>query len=162
MRDFLKQNPGGVMLIMAAVLIGIVAVGVQGCDLKQMIKVNVPQGVQAAVNVPPKVSLAEAQNVYEDFRAWSGRQTASFSESIESGWRWFGFFQGAMRIGLAEAQAAGMGAFPLGGLLVSLLMGAGGLAITKPGTAAKIAEEKRASFNKGHEEGVAAANGGAS
>lgn len=149
----MAENQIGVTLFLVAVLAAVCAMGVQGCDLSQAIKVSVPQGIQGAVNVPAKVTLADAQDVYEDFRAWSSRQVDSFSESIESGWRWHGFFQGALRIGLAEAKAVGMGGFPIGGLLLSLITGAAGLAMTRPGTAAKIAAEKMASHNKGLEEG---------
>ena len=153
MKHFVSENPVGVVLTLLAISLTAAVMGSQGCDLSRMVKVSVPQGMQAALNVPPKATLADCQNILDDFRAWSNRQTETFADSVESGWRWFGFFQSAMRIGLAEAGAAGVGAIPFGGLALSLLMGTGGLFMRKPGTDRMVASEKRASYNKGLKEG---------
>lgn len=153
MKQFVTDNPTAVTLVVVAVLFLATSLGMQGCDLTQAINVSVPQGIQGAMNVPGQVTLADAQLIYDNFIVWSKGQADSFGENIAQGWRWFGFFKGAMDMGLAQAGALGIGALPIGGIALSALTYAAGLLTKKPGTDKWVATEKEASFNKGMEEG---------
>lgn len=135
------------MTIIAFVLTGfIVATGMNGCQVTDFVKVNVPLPVQKATNSPPKVTLTDAPDVLEAYIA-SGDK---FHSNMAKGYEWVGFLSALGTTGFEMGKSA----IPGGALGLSLLSLAGGIFIKGPGTA----KEKNDSYNKGLKEGQALAN----
>ncbi|MCH8853829.1 MAG: hypothetical protein IID41_14425, partial [Planctomycetes bacterium] len=61
----------------------------------------------------------------------------------------FSFISSTLNAGLSLAQGPVSAAFPGGAIIFGVLTGAAGLFLNRPGTAAKMAGEKEASFNEG-------------
>ena len=163
---WLKSNKAATgFLASGAVVLAIIA-GMQGCRISDLVKVRVPPNIQRVTGSAPVVTLTDAPGIRSDAITLQTRAIAQFDDAIQRGQMWSDFFAAGLNLGvvMGEGTLAGV---PGGGLLVSLLFGAGGLMMRKPGdgktiktlegdllgqaTAAleKLAKEKRASYNKG-------------
>jgi hypothetical protein len=164
--NWLKSNKAATgFLASGAVLLAVMA-GIQGCEISDLVKVKVPPNIQRVTGSAPIVTLTDAPAIRADAITLQTRAIAQFDESIQRGQMWGDFLAAGLNLGLTAGEGA-LAGVPGGGLLVSLLFGAGGLMMRKPGdgktiktlegdllgqaTAAleKLAKEKRASYNKG-------------
>ena len=144
--EFLKSNKTGVSIVTAVMAAFLLMAGMNGCQLTDLVKVNVPMPVQKATNSPPKVTLTEAPEVMAAYI----RSGEKFKENISRGYEWLGFLSALGTTGIEMGKSV----IPGGAIGLSLLSLAGGIFIKGPGTA----KEKNRSFNKGMQEGQRLAN----
>ena len=163
---WLKNNKAAAGFIASGAVVLAIIAGMQGCRISDMVKVRVPPNIQRVTGSAPVVTLTEAPGIRSDAITLQTRAIAQFDDSIQRGQMWSDFKAAGLNLGVVMGEGAVAG-IPGGGLLTSLLFGAGGLLLRKPGdgkliktlesdalgqaTAAleKLADEKRASFNKG-------------
>jgi len=139
--DWLKQNKIGASILTGTAVIALIIAGMNGCQITDYVKVNVPIAVQKATNSPSKVTMTDAPGVLEAYY----KSGDIFATNIDRGWEWVGFFASMG----TTAMEMGKSAIPGGALGLGLLTFASGLMIKGPGTA----KGKEASYNKGLEAG---------
>jgi hypothetical protein len=143
--EWIKTNKWSTALlaVAAAVLIG--AAAMQGCSLGTIIKHDVPPAMRQYNDGKPKVSLNDAPFVLEDYLSGVERNVGQFVAANEVAHKVRDVIASLATIGLEEL---GNAPFPGAAMVSGLLMGVAGLMTRKPGTAAEIAREKMASYNK--------------
>lgn len=149
--DWIKSNRAATIAAVAALAIVIPAI--TGCELGDHIKHDVPKDMQVDNGNQPKVSLNDAERVLEDYIKRVERNVGDFVAANEKAHVWFDAINSILTVSMNELGAV---AFPGAGILLPSLMAFGGLMIRKPGTAKAIADEKMASYNKGHDTAIAA------
>ena len=133
---------------MSAAIVLFACLGIQGCDLQKMIKVDVPEGVQQSVPVGEQVPLSESEYAWDQWSNWVEANSEAFARNIEDG---------RSRLTLIEnITAMGMGAlgevsntFPGGAVLFSGLSLLTGWFLKRPGEDKAVAKEKEDSYNAG-------------
>lgn len=138
------------LTIGAAVALSLVALA--GCQIGDLVRVNVPQAVRLTVPSEPRVSFNEAKVVYDDWRAGVERTAEQFRQELDRKAELVSLLASLTSDGLAAGIPA-LESLPGGGLLATGLVGLGAWFIRSPGTEARLRKEKEASFNKGLEEG---------
>jgi len=155
--DWIKQNKSAVGL-MAALVVGVsVTMGMKGCDINSWVKVSVPGPIATRLGTPPRVTLAEAPLVLQDWQAYSERYARQFASNIEEARAWADMFRMAIDLGYAHAETAAFAAFPAGGAAMGLVSFALGLVLNRPGTAQRMSKEKEKSYNAGLDKATAPA-----
>jgi len=150
MTDWIKKNPMAISLAVASLALLFVNLAVAGCQVSDLVKVEVPDGVKTAVGVDGVVTLTDVPDVWDDWKDFVEKNTKRFESETERSYEILGFINGATQMALSAAGTAAP-AFPGGAILLSLLSGAAGLYMKKPGTDRAIAKEKEASYNAGLE-----------
>lgn len=143
MFEWFRKNILGSSLWLVAAGLAVAMLHMQGCQLTDLVPVDVPEEVQRATGAEESVSLTEAPMVAEDY----ARAGAEFGVNIDEAYERFGFVRGLIETGVE----LGSEYFPGGGVLLSALFGFGGLLMKGPGTS----KEKEESFNAGLERGQA-------
>lgn len=146
--DYIKGNKTGVS-ILAVVFIGILGLAfASGCQIGDMIKVNVPESVQTTTNSKPVVSLNKATYVRKQYVNEVKSALEEFDANIEGASAFRDLAVSLLNTGMVAGQGA-LAGFPGGAVLMSVLAGVGGLYLKKPGSDAELASAKQASFNSG-------------
>jgi hypothetical protein len=114
-----------------------------GCDMRQLVKVDAPPGVLETLDVEGPISLAEADLIYADWREWVERNTERFERAVEAADERYRFIHSWVAIGMDAAGTASEG-IPYGGLLFGALTGAVGLMLPQPKLAAPKKDEPKA------------------
>lgn len=125
-----------------------------GCQVGDLVQANVPQSVRKVVPSEPRVSYNDAKIVYADWRASVERTAEQFQQELDRKAELVSLLSSLTN----DALTAGipvLEALPGGGLLATGLVGFGAWFLRSPGTTARVAKEKEASFNKGLEKGQA-------
>lgn len=156
MIEWIKSNRITVSFAVAAVAVLLVSVAAAGCQVSDLITVDVPTDVKDAVGVDGRVSLTQVPDIWDDWQDYVKRNTERLERSTERSYELLGFINSATDIAIGAAEGAAS-SFPGGALLVGLLGGAAGLYMKKPGTDRVIAKEKEASYNAGMEKAKALA-----
>lgn len=136
-KNWLANNKVGVSIVAAVLACFIVLSSMNGCEMTDLVKVNVPRQVQKATNSPPKVTLTEAPGIMDSYI----RAGEKFKDNISHGYEWLGFLSALGSTGIELGKSA----IPGGAIGLSLLSLAGGIFIKGPGTA----KEKNKSYNAG-------------
>ena len=125
--------------ISGAVAAGLLVSVLQGCSLDEWVKVDVPEPVRVALNVPEgeAVSVGSAQVVRMRWAEFVERQTEELDQEIGDSVERYEFLASLADTGLGVlGQEASH--IPGGGLLVAALGGLGGLFLRKPGDGKKL------------------------
>jgi len=156
MIDKFKENRKAAILIVSAMGILLLAATLQACQVDDLVKVDVPADVAAAIDIDERIPYSESDDAWKDWEAWVTRQSERFARSIDDGARIAGVLRSLSETGLAVGQEAAS-TLPGGALLSTGLALLGGLFLRKPGTDREIREEKQDSYNAGIERGRAMA-----
>lgn len=156
MIDWIRSNPLSLSLGVGAVLALLVSLTASGCQVSDLITVDVPEDVKEAVGVEGKVTLTDVPDVWDDWQDYVRKNTDRLESETERAYELLGFINSATDLAITAAGNAAP-AFPGGAILVGLLTGAAGLYMKKPGTDREIAKAKEASYNAGMEKAKALA-----
>jgi hypothetical protein len=139
MRDVLKKNGLGLALLGVAVVFAAVCVGCGGVSLADLVRVSVPLEVQRATSAPAVVSLADAPAVWEKWELAVRQGSERFGDNVRRASALYSFVGSAINMGVGELGAAGaLAAVPGGALALSLVTGAAGLFLRRPGTQREV------------------------
>ena len=117
--------------VMFAVVLSCGMLAAQGCDLRQLVKVDAPPAVLESVDVEGPITLDEADIIYADWKAWVEKNTERFEAAVLDAEGRYQFVHQWISIGLDAAGTASQG-IPYGGLLFGALTGAVGLMLPQP------------------------------
>lgn len=158
MNEAFRSNPRAAWLIVAAISALAITSILSACGIQDLVRVDVPAGVQEAIEVEPQISLAESGPAWEEWAAWVERNSARFSDEIDAGEETAGLIASLTATGLSIGQDAAS-TLPGGALISSGLALMGGLFLKRPGDKAKERAGKEDSYNAGLEKGQAIASG---
>ena len=128
-------------LAMFAAVLAMGMLVANGCDMRQLVKVNTPPAVLESLEVEGPISLAEADAIYADWQAWVTRNTERFEKAVQAADERYRFIHQWVSLGLDAAGTASEG-IPYGGILFGALTGAVGLMLPQPKIGAKKEEPK--------------------
>jgi len=148
MKNWIQKNPLALSAAAAAVSVLMFCLAAAGCQVGDLIKVNVPSEVKEAVGVEGDVTLTEVPIVWEDWDQFVKRNTDRFESQTKKSYELLGFINTATDIAIASAESAAP-AFPGGAIVFGLLAGTAGLFMKKPGADKVLAKEKEDSYNAG-------------
>jgi hypothetical protein len=112
-----------------------------GCDMRQLVRVDAPPAVLETLDITGPISLADADAIYADWQAWVERNTERFEKAVQAADERYRFVHQWVSLGLDAAGTASEG-IPYGGLLFGALTGAVGLMLPQPKIGAKKEEPK--------------------
>jgi hypothetical protein len=135
----MKDRNTGILMFAALLACGMLVAN--GCDMRQLVKVDAPAGVLETLDVEGPISLAEADLIYADWREWVERNTERFERAVQAADERYRFIHSWVAIGMDAAGTASEG-IPYGGLLFGALTGAVGLMLPQPKVLAKKDEPK--------------------
>jgi hypothetical protein len=154
-KTYLKDSTNVLFVVLLLIVAFLGMMTLQGCNLASFITVSVPPAVKTAVDIPQdeKVSLDSVDMVWEDWIAYVNNNTRKFETAIDDANERYAVIKQMTDIGLETVgkEAAGL---PGGAILLSGLSLLGGLFLKRPGEDARVAKEKRDSYNKGVEVGA--------
>ena len=153
MKKWISENKKATTMIVSVALFLGIAMTVQGCGLQKMVKFEVPAEVSTAIDVDQKQTLAEAQDVWEDWQAYVEKNSKRLSRSIEDANKRFELISSITEMGLSVAKD-NASIFPGGAMLVSGLTLMTGLFLKRPGEDKKVQLEKEQSFKAGLKEAI--------
>ena len=152
MIDWIKENKTGMILVAILGALGVGLLAASGCSLGDMVKVNVPPGIQRSLAAPSQVSLNDSEYTWNQWVEFVEGNTTRFQDSIDRSNFVWSSLASAVNLGAESAQGP-LSALPGGTFLLTGLSLTAGLFLNKPGTANKIAKEKEKSFNAGMKAG---------
>ena len=118
-------------LAMFAAVLAMGMLVANGCDMRQLVRVDAPPAVLETLDVTGPISLAEADAIYADWQAWVERNTERFEKAVQAADERYRFIHQWVSLGLDAAGTASEG-IPYGGLLFGALTGAVGLMLPQP------------------------------
>jgi hypothetical protein len=128
-------------LAMFAAVLAMGMLVANGCDMRQLVRVDAPPAVLETLDITGPISLAEADAIYADWQAWVTRNTERFEKAVKAADERYRFVHQWVSLGLDAAGTASEG-IPYGGLLFGALTGAVGLMLPQPNIGAKKEEPK--------------------
>ena len=152
MIEELKTNRRASALLVAAIGVMLLAIALQGCKLEDLVKVDVPKDVAAAIKSEDRISYSDSPAAWDDWQAYVDRESAKFAKSIDKGAEVAGLLRSLSETGLQIGQDAAS-TLPGGALISAALAGLGGLFLRRPGDANRERLEKEASYRAGLEKG---------
>ena len=156
MREWVSENKIVVSFFVASIAVMFISLAAYGCQISDLIRVDVPNDVKTAVGIEGNVTLTQIPDVWDDWQDYVEKNTKRLEAESERSYELLGFINSATNIAIGAAEGAAS-SFPGGALLIGLLSGAAGLYMKKPGTDRVIAKEKEASYNAGLEKAKALA-----
>jgi len=154
MREWVSENKIVVSFFVASIAVMFISLAAYGCQISDLIRVDVPNDVKTAVGIEGNVTLTQIPDVWDDWQDYVEKNTKRLEAESERSYELLGFINSATNIAIGAAEGAAS-SFPGGALLIGLLSGAAGLYMKKPGTDRVIAKEKEASYNAGLEKAKA-------
>jgi len=152
MIQWLSENRRATYLVLGAFVVLLLASALAACQIEDLVKVDVPPDVAAAIDRPDSIPVSASTAAWDDWVAYVERQSRRFAESIDRGEEIAGVLRGLTETGIAIGQDAA--ATVPGGAFLSTALGLlGGLFIRRPGDADRERREKEASYNAGIERG---------
>jgi hypothetical protein len=159
MKEWIEQNKPAAFLAAFTIFIGAFMAVASGCDLEQMVDVEVPTAVRIAIepnrqpgDPPREYSLADADRIVADWESFVRTGTSQLEAALEYSRERHARLASVVDMGVAAvnevAPAIPGGAFLIGGL--SLLTG---IFLKRPGEDKRVAQEKEDSYNAGIELG---------
>jgi hypothetical protein len=157
-REFIDDNQTSALFIALSVIFVAVVMSAQGCDVKKMIKVDAPRAVVVATAETPEdvdrdITLAEAEDIWADWQTYVKSNTERYQRAVKDANDRYVIISSMIDLGLEQASGP-LSTIPGGAVVLSLLTGAAGLFLRRPGDTAVIAKEKEASYNAGIDLGV--------
>jgi hypothetical protein len=119
-----------------------------GCSLADVVKTDVPIGIQRSIGSESKVSLREASYTWDEWINHVEVNSEQFADNIDRSSQVFGLLSAFTNTGVDSLDGI-IGQTPLGATLIAMLAGAAGLFTKTPGTDKKISKEKEDSYNAG-------------
>lgn len=158
MLEFIKNRTttfitGTILLIVLGTLLAL-----QGCNLADTIKVDVPQYVKTAIADQPEdlerqYTYADADYVIERWQTFVHSNNERLLQSVEDAQERYELLRSLTDLGYGALQQE-VSSLPGGALLVSALSLVTGIFMKRPGEDSRVAKEKRDSYNKGLEVGA--------
>jgi len=147
-------------IILMASMLGIVSIGLviaQGCDLRSMVGVDVPQDVKATIAATPEdvdreYTLKEIDFVVNEWRAYVARNNAYLEAAIQDAEERYALAENLVNMGITIGSETAS-TLPGGAIIVSGLSLLTGLFLKRPGEDKRVSKEKEDSYNAGLEEG---------
>lgn len=152
MTELLKNNRTAAIFITCSVLTFLLVSVLAACDLDDVIRVKVPEGVAKSIEVEESITLAESDVAWDEWLAWVERQSSRFATEIDRGNEIAGVLRSLTETGIQIGQGAAA-TLPGGAFLTSGMALLGGLFLRRPGDAKREQREKEASYNAGLEKG---------
>ena len=125
-------------IVFAASII-IVLFAAQGCDLRQLVRVDVPEPILNPLDLEAPITLDEADRVWADWTYYVESNTERFRKAHESAEERYAFIHSFVMLGVNAAGDAASG-FPVGALVFGALTGGIGLFLPQPKIARKAAK----------------------
>jgi hypothetical protein len=150
--ELLKNNRTAAIWITCSVLTLLLVSAIAACDIDDVIRVKVPEGVAKSIEVEESITLAESDVAWDEWLAWVERQSSRFATEIDRGNEIAGVLRSLTETGIQIGQEAAA-TLPGGALLTSGMALLGGLFLRRPGDAKREQREKEASYNAGLEKG---------
>tara|TARA_R100000697_G_scaffold79471_1_gene91661 strand:- start:91 stop:612 length:522 start_codon:yes stop_codon:yes gene_type:complete len=147
-----KSNPKASWLIVAAIAALAVTSVLSACQIQDLVRVEVPSGIQAAIGLESKISVSDSEAAWQEWIAWVDRNSSRFSDEIGSGQETAGIIASLTQTGIAIGQDAAS-TLPGGAFITTGLALMGGLFLKRPGDKAKQKAETQAAFRQGLEKG---------
>ena len=136
----------------SAILVLLVSLSVQGCNLQKIVKFEVPKGVQNAIDSSDKESIQNSEYVWSQWQGWVENNSETLARNIDESKSRVAMIENIIGMGMGALGDAS-GSFPGGALLFSGLTMATGLFMKRPGESKVIAKEKEKSYNAGMAKG---------
>lgn len=152
MIEQLKENRRAAVLIAASVGVILLGATLQACQVEDLVKVDVPPDVAAAIDSEDRIAYSASLDAWDDWEAYVERESAKFARSIDKGAEIAGVLRSLSETGLQLGQDAAS-TLPGGALISAALAGLGGLFLRRPGDANRERLEKEASYRAGLEKG---------
>ena len=130
----------------SAILVLLVSLSVQGCNLQKIVKFEVPKGVQNAIDSSDKESIQNSEYVWSQWQGWVENNSETLARNIDESKSRVAMIENIIGMGMGALGDAS-GSFPGGALLFS------GLFMKRPGESKVIAKEKEKSYNAGMAKG---------
>ena len=111
MREWLEKNPMAISFAVAAAVVLLISVTAAGCQMSDLITVDVPNDVKEAVGIEGDVTLTQAPDVWDDWHDYVKRNTDRLEAGTERAYELLGFMNAATEIALTAAEGAAP-AFP--------------------------------------------------
>lgn len=154
-KSFVRNRPEFIAFVVFLAICTGILMALQGCNLAALVKVDVPPQVAAAVGVEDgKTTLANADAVLEDWKAYVQTNNKKLTRAIEDANERYAVLVQVTDIGIRTVDGE-LSGIPGGTILLSGLSLIAGLFLKRPGEDSRVAKEKRDSYNKGIEVGVA-------
>ena len=157
MIEWIKNNKAAMTSAFITVLVASFIILAQGCDLAQLVKVDVPRDMKVAVDVEDlskPISLAEAEMVWADWQRFVESNSEKFRNAVDSANERYTALSSITNIGL-EFASQGASTLPGGAFLISGLTLITGLFLKRPGEDKRVSAENESSFNAGLKKAVA-------
>jgi len=132
------SNTAKAYIVFAASII-IVLLAAQGCDLRQLVRVDVPDPVLNPLDLEGPITLDEADRVWADWTYYVESNTERFRQALEDAENRYAFMHSFVSLGMNAAGEAASG-FPFGALAFGALTGGIGLFLPQPKIARKAAK----------------------
>ena len=152
MREKLRQNPKAATLIVCALGFLLLSTTLSACSIEDLVKVDVPNDVAAAIGSPESVPVSESSDTWDEWVAWVERASDRFAREIEDSNRVAGVIRSLTETGLGLGQDAAS-TLPGGALISSGLALAGGLCLRRPGDDKKERKAAEDAYNTGMKRG---------
>ena len=136
----------------SAILVLLVSLSVQGCNLQKIVKFEVPKGVQNAIDSSDKESIQNSEYVWSQWQGWVENNSETLARNIDESKSRVAMIENIIGMGMGALGDAS-GSFPGGALLFSGLTMATGLFMKRPGESKVLAKEKEKSYNAGMAKG---------
>ena len=158
MIERLRENRRAAIFIAGSIGALLLAATLQACQVEDLVKVDVPADVAAAIDSEDRIAYSQTLDAWDDWQAYVERESAKFARSIDKGAEIAGVLRSLSETGLQMGQDAAS-TLPGGALISAALAGLGGLFLRRPGDANRERMEKEASYNAGLERGRTIAEG---
>ena len=152
MKDALKANKRAAITISSLVGFLLISATLSACQLQDMIKFEVPEKVQAAIDTEDRVPVSKSDQVWEDWQVFVERQNKRLAEAIGSAQEQLAIIESLTETGISLGQDAAS-TLPGGALISSGLALMGGLFLKRPGDKKREKEQTDASFDAGLKRG---------
>ena len=152
MSQAFQKNPRAAWLIVAAITALAITSVLSACQIEDLVRVDVPAGIQNAIDLEPKISVAESGAAWEEWTAWVERNSTRFADEIDGGQKTAGIIASLTSTGIAFGQDAAS-TLPGGAFISTGLALMGGLFLKRPGDKAKQRAQTAAAFQDGMNQG---------
>jgi len=152
MNEAFRSNPRAAWLIVAAISALAITSILSACGIQDLVRVDVPAGIQNAIDLEPRISVAESGAAWDEWTAWVDRNSSRFSDEIDEGQETAGLIASLTATGIALGQDAAS-TLPGGALISTGLALMGGLFLKRPGDKRREKAETDASYTAGLEKG---------
>tara|TARA_R100001443_G_scaffold46328_3_gene59218 strand:+ start:675 stop:1136 length:462 start_codon:yes stop_codon:yes gene_type:complete len=139
------------LIISLTVISALAFTSIEGCDLKQAIKLDTPSQVDEALALEGRQTLADADMIWHRWEEFVSRTTLALSDSIEDSENRYEVIRSLVSTSL-DALGNSSASFPGGLMITSALAALGGLFLNKPGAKKREYAARAEGYRQGLEE----------